>query len=273
MALNVSVQFRNGGNKYIVTDDIGEFNVNRPLIFNAGDSYTFNHPTDQHHPMFLSTSLDRNNSNAIVYRYSNGTVFNPGFGLFENDTSNKVLYMHCVFHANMHTELLSAVRIQVCFAPGTQIETSSGLQNIETLTRGTMIKTLSGFKPLARLMISEPSTKQEFVKFTKGCTQSGAPLEDLYCTRPHPLVLNFKLVAAELFVGKVDGVEIVVSEQNQYNLLFETQEYLYIHGLLFVSHHPNHPVNALSIDEYFDQLKYRPGVFFEQLWKYEDVFN
>jgi hypothetical protein len=162
----------------------------------------------------------------------------------------------------------------VAFRAGTQIETNDGLKAVEILTRGDMIKTTSGFVPLARLMVSEPSVNdQYFVLFPQHCTGNNVPNLDLYVTKHHLMVFDYKLLPCEQFVGKVENVSIEVLQEKQYNLIFETQEYIHVHGLLFVTHHPNHPVHGLQHDEYFDPLKYRPGVFYEMVTKYVDIFT
>ena len=161
--------------------------------------------------------------------------------------------------------------LPLCFHENTPIMTEHGKVPIKDLKRGTMVQTLNGLKPLARLMVNEYIIfGQEFVKFPAHCLGENVPTTDVLCTREHPLMFDFKTVAAKEFVGKVKGVEIVHSTSNQYNLLFEEQEYVNIEGITFVSHHPNH-VKGLKIEEYFSPMKFRPGVFKEKLFKFEDL--
>lgn len=161
-----------------------------------------------------------------------------------------------------------------CFHKETKIPTPEGFKDICNLKRGDIINTIDGPKPLARLMknvISNP--KQTFVKFPKNCFGNNTPLSDIYVTPPHPLVFDFKLVPAQAFVGKVPGVELVQSCTNPYNLMFEEQTYVQIEGLFFVSHHPHHPSQTLEKHEYFNPLKFRPGIFYEEVTTFEDVFG
>ena len=82
-----------------------------------------------------------------------------------------------------------------------------------------MIKTLNGYKPLARLMKNEYIMfGQEFVKFPKNCFGNNVPQKDVLCTKQHPLMFDFKLVPASEFVGKLYGVSIVKSLAT--NLIF-----------------------------------------------------
>lgn len=162
--------------------------------------------------------------------------------------------------------------LPLCFHENTPIMTEHGKVPIKDLKRGTMVQTLNGLKPLARLMINEYIIfGQEFVKFPAHCLGENVPTTDVLCTREHPLMFKFKTIAAKEFVGKVKGVEIVHSTSNQYNLLFEEQEYINIEGITFVSHHPNHSNNSLKIEEYFNPMKFRPGVFKEKLFKFEEL--
>lgn len=84
-------------------------------------------------------------------------------------------------------------------------------------------------------------------------------------------MFNFKTIQAKEFVNKVNGVSIVHSTSNQYNLMFEEQEYINIEGIIFVSHHPNSSTNYLKKEEYFNPIKFRPGVFKEKFFKFEEI--
>jgi hypothetical protein len=136
-----------------------------------------------------------------------------------------------------------------------------------------MIKTMNGYKPLARLMKNEYIAHgQRFVRFPKNCFGS-TPHNDVMCTASHPLVFDFKCIPASEFVGNHPGVEYVNESSHQYNIMFETHEYIPIEGLVFVSHHPQHPVLPLKPHEYFDVFKYREGFFWEDVKKYDEIFT
>ena len=158
-----------------------------------------------------------------------------------------------------------------CFYKNTLIITDNGKKRINQLKRGDMIQTLSGFKPLARLMKNNKvHSNQEWVRLPAGCFGPNSPSQDLLCTKPHPLVRNHKLCSASEFVGRVPGIEVVTRPGDQYNLLFEDQEYIMIQGVCVVSHHPHHPDKSLQLEEYFNPLKYRPGVFNEQVVTFDE---
>lgn len=157
-----------------------------------------------------------------------------------------------------------------CFPSDTPIQTDKGLKKISELKRGDLVQTLNGLKPLARLMKTGHTKNHTWVRFPAGCLGNNVPSNDLLCTKPHPLVRNHKLCGATNFVGKVQGVEYVVKRDDTFNLLFEDQEYLLINGVCVVSHHPHHPDKPLRKEEYFNQMKYRPGLFTEHVVSFEE---
>jgi len=263
-------------------------------IFISGEKieFIYSHATSQNiqtHPLLLS--FDSNHSTAIatpnandVFRTTDPNLFSEDFDAPTLSTFNVDIFVHCVNHINMgdfynttntfsiqDNEFKPVVSKPVCFHEFTTILTKDGPKFIKDLTRGTMIKTLNGYKPLARLMKNQYIMfGQEFVKFPKNCFGNNVPQKDVLCTKQHPLMFDFKLVPASEFVGKLYGVSIVKSPSDQFNLLFEEQEYVNIEGITFVSHHPNHD-NGLRLEEYFNQLKYRPGIFKEKMFKFEDL--
>ena len=82
------------------------------------------------------------------------------------------------------------------------------------------------------------------------------------------LVDNFVCHPANWYIGKVPGVKLVKKNSSYYNILFDTPEYLNIHGICVTSHHPNHPEAPLQLEEYINPLNYRPGTFYEEV-KYD----
>lgn len=160
------------------------------------------------------------------------------------------------------------------FLENTLIDTSDGFKEIKDLQRGDEINTLRGLKKLARLVKLPITNKNNFVKFPRECN-GNVPTQDVTCLEVQLLVFDYKLVPASEFVNNVEFVEKVTIDNQEfmYNLLFEDQEYIHVNGLLFTSHHPSHPVHGLSHSEYFDPLKYRPGLFFEHAVTYKQVFN
>lgn len=156
----------------------------------------------------------------------------------------------------------------LCFYEDTDIITDKGLVKIKNLTRGDMIQTLDGsFKPLARLNVqhSHEFSEYPYVKFPKDCFTQNVPSRDLLLSPPHPVVHNFVCRPANWYVGKIPGVELVKKGQTYYNLLFDTPEYLSVHGMCVTSHHPNHPDAPLKLEEYINPLNYRPGTFMEEV--------
>ena len=163
----------------------------------------------------------------------------------------------------------------LCFHPHTEIETENGPVMIKDLKRGDSIKTLSGYKELSKLLKTDVAGKvQSFVKFPQGCFGENLPRNDVYCTRYHPVGVNWKQVPAENCIGRVNGCVLVkLTVASYYNLQFDTAEWIDIQGMMFTSHHPQHSVSPLPKNEYIDLSHYREGKFYEDTYTYEDALG
>ena len=159
-----------------------------------------------------------------------------------------------------------------CFFPDTLIKTSDGLKEIQDLKRGDLLITENGQVPLTKLMVTHTKGHYDFVKFPAHCFALNCPEKDTYCTKPHPVGVNFKQVPASEFVGKVRGVEIVTKEcDNFYNIQFDTAEWMNIQGMMFTSHHPQHEILPLKYDEYLSKSNIRQGKLRETLFNFHEV--
>ena len=97
----------------------------------------------------------------------------------------------------------------VAFRAGTQIETDNGFKAIESLERGDNIKTMSGFVPLARLMVSDPAINgQEFIRLPENCIND-VPNRDTFVTKYHLMVFDYKLSICLLFFYKYTGFHYI----------------------------------------------------------------
>lgn len=89
--VEVSVQFINGGNKFVFTPSITQFV--------KGNTYIFNNPSWQSHPLKIV-----NASNANIVPSSGGQVAQT-LTFYVDDTTSTPLYIECNLHANMGSEI------------------------------------------------------------------------------------------------------------------------------------------------------------------------
>lgn len=163
----------------------------------------------------------------------------------------------------------------LCFHPHTQIKTLNGNVMIKDLKRGDCVETLSGFKPVSRIIkTSVVGECQDFVKFPTNCFGFNMPHKDVYCTKFHPVGINFKNVPAEECIGKVPGVVMVkMNVGAYYNIQCDTAEWLNVCGIFFTSHHPQHPVSPLPKEMYHNIGHFREGKFYEEIVQFDDAWR
>lgn len=255
------------GNKYRFDGTSYEFVHGEKVLINQID------PTNLTHPIYF-----RNTNNWTSSNYNSGDNLDnyflgvPGFStIFTVPTTISSIHAHCANHSNMGSELSLTVT-DVCFHEETPIETQNGTFPIKNLERGMMIKTLNGYRPLAKLMKNEyVHHGQQFVLFPAHCFGANKPMIDVRCTKPHPLKFGEHIVPSVDFVNKVKGVKLVYSPSNQYNIVFDTHEVLNIQGLDFISHHPRHLAAPLKKDEYIDVKNYNDCKYFEKVSLFDDI--
>lgn len=163
----------------------------------------------------------------------------------------------------------------LCFHPHTMIKTLNGAVMIKDLKRGDCVETLGGFKPVSQIIKTNViGESHDFVKFPPHCFGANVPHKDVYCTRHHPVGVNFKNVPAEACIGKIPGVELVkMNVAAYYNIQFDTAEWLNVCGMFFTSHHPNHPVSPLPKELYHNVGNFREGNFYEDTTDLDAAFR
>ena len=146
---------------------------------------------------------------------------------------------------------------EICYHPNTSILTDKGNVKITDLKRGDLIKTLKGFKPLAKL-IKNIHVKTKFVKFPKNCFGDNIPNQDLHITTGHPVYFNDEFYLPENFIGE-KNIELVSKDTvNVYHLQFDTHEVIYSNNFTTTSLPPNTDYLNFHLkeEEFIDKTKY-----------------
>tara|TARA_R110002049_G_scaffold29972_1_gene101852 strand:+ start:21144 stop:22154 length:1011 start_codon:yes stop_codon:yes gene_type:complete len=142
--------------------------------------------------------------------------------------------------------------IIICFAKGTEIETSEGAQTIETLCVGNLIRTVdAGFVPLkwlGRTELSAPELRRwedlRPVRVRLGAFGRGRPEKDVVLSPNHRVLVSGKM--AELYFGEaevlvpvkalIDGVMVLEEKEccgiTYFHLLLEGHHIVETSGLL-----------------------------------------
>ena len=145
-----------------------------------------------------------------------------------------------------------------CYHQSTNILTDYGYINITKLMRGDLIKTIDGYKPLAKL-IKSINVKNKFIKFTKNSIGKDIPNQDLMITSGHPVYFNDEYYLPENFLELKGVDEVCENSNNVYHLVFDTHEVIYSNGLTTTSLPPNTTCDnmALKENEYYDKKNYK----------------
>jgi len=152
--------------------------------------------------------------------------------------------------------------IAICYHPDTMIMTDQGYVKITKLQRGDMIKTLTGFEPLARLIQRPPDKKNdEYIVFEKDSIDTNIPNNKLIITKGHPVYYNDDYFNPEDFVyhpkfTRVHFEEMTVS--SLFHLQFETHQVIYSNNFTTTSFPPTttYGDGYLKRELYFDKSKF-----------------
>ena len=79
------------------------------------------------------------------------------------------------------------------------------------------------------------------------------PDKDLLVTEHHPIFYNGEFTPVKNLVNGNDINIIYQEEENIYNIQFETLETIYVNNTPFISHNPNHFIEPLEEDLYFNK--------------------
>ena len=142
------------------------------------------------------------------------------------------------------------------------IMTDQGYVKITKLQRGDMIKTLTGFEPLARLIQRPPDKKNdEYIVFEKDSIDTNIPNNKLIITKGHPVYYNDDYFNPEDFVyhpkfTRVHFEEMTVS--SLFHLQFETHQVIYSNNFTTTSFPPTttYGDGYLKRELYFDKSKF-----------------
>jgi len=263
----IKVQSTSNGNKYFISTDGGNNYTQAPsLQLDSTQTITFEiaDGSMSNHPLFISTSNDTgtnqisNDTNASISGQGQG-ISAQGQQLILTIPSDSIyigttLHYVCRNHQVMGNTLSVT---QICFSENMKVATANGAVNIQDLKRGDFILTKNGVSKLARLVITKKYGDVEFVKFKKDSIDIAKPSEDLLVTPTHPIFHNGKFMESKELINNKDITLIKKKVDKIYNIQFETEESIYINNLEFVSHHPEHFIEPLEEDLFFNKQLFK----------------
>ena len=182
--------------------------------------------------------------NADIYfygRFSDVSQVMVGFELSGSSVNSEESVIINNYSISLVSESL------ICFRGDTQVKTSEGYKNIESLKRGDLIMTNAGLQPLSKLHKSKPIP---MIKIPTGLLGENLPNRDVFVCKWHPLSVKIltddnddepeflHMLAGELEI--FDEVKKVSRGDAAYNLIFDKHHEIDVGGLKFLSHHPNH---------------------------------
>jgi hypothetical protein len=257
----IKVQSTSSGNKYFISTDGGNNYTQAPsLQLDSTQTITFEiaDGSMSNHPLFISTSNDTganqisNDTNASI---SGQGISSQGQKLILTIPSGSIyigttLHYVCGNHPGMGNTLSVT---QICFPENMKVATANGAVNIQDLKRGDFILTKNGVSKLARLVITKKYGDVEFVQFKKNSIDIYKPFEDLLVTPTHPIFHNGRFMESKDLINNKDITLIKKKMEKIYNIQFETEESIYVNNLEFVSHHPDHFIEHLEEDLFFNK--------------------
>jgi hypothetical protein len=145
-----------------------------------------------------------------------------------------------------------------CYHKDTNVLTDKGYVNITLLERGDIIKTLNGYKPLARNIELISIDKKDLVLFKKNSLGENIPNEDFRITQGHPVYYKGDYYNPEDFANNTRFENVIFEEINDnklYHLQFESHEVIYTNNFTTTSLPPYTRFMGLSLPEelYFDK--------------------
>ena len=257
----IKVQATSLGNKYFLSSNNGNSYIQAPPIQMESTkeiTFTIADNSMASHPLYISTSNDTgtdqisNDKNAII---SGQGINSQGAELKLTIPSGSIyigtnLYYVCGKHQGMGNNLSVT---EICFPENMKVSTPNGYVNIQDLKRGDFISTKKGISKLARLVITKKYGKVQFVKFKKDSIDISKPSEDLLVTPTHPIFYNSKFIESKELVNGKDITFTYKNVDKIYNIQFETEESVFVNNLEFISHNPNHFIEPLEKDLYFNK--------------------
>jgi len=257
----IKVQSTSNGNKYFISTG-GENNYTQApsLQLDSTQTITFEiaDGSMSNHPLFISTSNDTgtnqisNDTNSTISGQSISKKGDKLTLMIPSGSSHigKNLYYVCGKHLEMGNTLSVT---QICFPENMKVATANGAVNIQDLKRGDFILTKNGVSKLARLVITKKYGDVKFVQFKKDSIDIAKPSEDLLVTPTHPIFHNGRFMESRDLINNKNITLLKKKVDKIYNIQFETEESIYVNNLEFVSHHPEHFIEPLEEDLFFNK--------------------
>lgn len=140
-------------------------------------------------------------------------------GIVVNLYGNNYLFSNTYYSAGQTVTVNTSDPYVYCFLEGTQINTPSGKQNIETLKRGDKVLTSDGCEAEIRWMgyqtvINGIGNKENHAPVRIGANALGdnLPVNDLYLTGSHAILLNGKLINASVLCNGTTICQVPMAE-------------------------------------------------------------
>ena len=269
---HVKVQTAGSGHKYFLDDGSGfteapmiSMLTTKTYVFTVADTSMTSHPFS------ISTSSGTNRVADVLSSDSNATITGSQ-GISSQGSSLSItipststyigtnLHYVCGLHAGLGNSIAVS---EICFPENMKVRTINRDKNIQDLIRGEFIETNNNtFQKLARLVINKKECDVEFIEFKPHSISPNVPNKKLLVTPPHPIYYNRSFREAKSFVNGKDINLVKQYTKNIYNIQFETEEIVYVNNIPFMSHNPNHFVEPLPKQLYFnktlfDLKKYR----------------
>lgn len=146
----------------------------------------------------------------------------------------------------------------ICFVKDTMVMTNNGSIAVQDLERGMRIKTLNGYKMLARLIVTTNKDNTDFVSFKKNSISKDVPNRDLTITCGHPIYYKGDYYNPEDFANNNNFPNVKYLKANKcklYQLQFETHEVVYVNNFTATSLPPytDYLEQHLPKDMYFNK--------------------
>lgn len=235
--------------------------VNFPIKLDVGNTYIFK-LTDNlsAHPLYISSSNGSSRVEDKLETTQDKHVITNNVGITNNEESVSIkpltnsvgdnIFLICGNHASMGGQLVIS---EICFTKDMVISTIVGNKKIQNLKRGDMIVTKNGIAKLARLIVKKKNCRIKLIKLNKNSIDLNIPDKDLLVTEHHPIFYNGEFTPVKNLVNGNDINIIYQEEENIYNIQFETLETIYVNNTPFISHNPNHFIEPLEEDLYFNK--------------------
>lgn len=267
--LNASIFKENDSYNY-------KININNEIIHNIGYVNEKLYKWD-----YICICFDNNQYNSEIKTYLNSNITNStkhNLNLILNKNSEIILGINSEKNNKFNgyigglqiydkfidhnTVDYNFKKLDNCYHPNTNILTKDGYINITKLKRGDLIKTLTSYKKLARLIETPVKNKDNtYIIFKKGSIEPNIPNENLIITKGHPIYYKGEFYNPEDFANniKFDVEFIKINIKKLYHLQFEEHHIIYSNNLLSTSLPPN--TNYLNLylpqELYFDKKKFK----------------